>query len=521
MITKISFLAGEIWWGGTTMHNYCPITEKSEYHQDFRFNAPNQTMPLFISDKGRVIWSDTAFKVDVSEGEFSFEGDEIILSDGGSTLKEAYLYAQENYFPCDGKELPSAFFGGAQYNSWIQFAYYPTQQGVLDYAHGIIDNGFEPGVLIIDEGWHQNTSYGIWEFDYSRFPDPEAMVEELHSLGFIVMLWVTPYITPCGPEFIRAINPFKGTDPESAKRIFKRNEKGEVAYIRWWNGVAAVLDLTDEYNRKYLGDKLSYLQTVYGIDGFKFDGGKIEDYSDPCVINGRFADGSTAAECNAAWNDFGTAYTYHEFKDTFKGGGKNAIQRLHDRDHRWVNNGIDDIIPCALTAGLIGHPFICPDMVGGGEWRNRYTPGFVVDEELFVRMAQCSALFPMIQFSWAPWEALSEENTSYCRDAAILHKKMAPEILSLVKKSEKSGEPILRPLEYNDPHQGYEMITDEYMVGEDILVAPVVTKGTFCRNVVFPEGRWQSVDGSVYEGRTECVLPAPLGTLLWFRRVTA
>ena len=77
----------------------------------------------------------------------------------------------------------------------------------------------------------------------------------------------------------------------------------------------------------------------------------------------------------------------------------------------------------------------------------------------------------------------------------------------------------MRTLEYNDPHKGYAGITDQFMLGEKLLVAPVVTKGTFERKVFFPEGRWQDEDGNVYEGGTAPVLAAPLSRLLWFRRI--
>jgi hypothetical protein len=57
---------------------------------------------------------------------------------------------------------------------------------------------------------------------------------------------------------------------------------------------------------------------------------------------------------------------------------------------------------------------------------------------------------------------------------------MAPEICALVREAEKTGEPILRALEYNAPHQGLAWIKDEFMLGEDILAAPVVTPGRPC-----------------------------------------
>ncbi|MDD6884849.1 MAG: glycoside hydrolase family 31 protein [Eubacteriales bacterium] len=507
---------GEFWWGGTVASDKCPLTVDSEYHQDFFQECGNQTMPFFVSSEGWYLWSDNPFRVDVAGGVFVIEGEDVRRIRGGSNLREAYCSAMRDHFPCDGKVLPEAFFRTAQYNTWMEFTYYPTQEGVLAYAREYLKNGFAPGVLILDEGWHGR--YGTWEFDFARFPDPRKMVDELHAMGFTVLLWVVPYVCADGVNFVRSLRPLRGTDPEMAKHLYMRNEKDEVAIIRWWNGYSAVLNLSNPYDAKFLDDQLQHLMRDYGVDGFKFDGGTPAAYNDRNVINGSFKGDMTPHALNIAWNEFGYRYPYHEYKDTYKGGGKNAIQRLRDKGHRWDGDGINQLIPCALTCGLIGHPFVCPDMIGGGEWSYNYLPGFQIDEELFVRMAQCSALFPMMQFSWAPWKALSPENMALCRDAALLHQRMSDEILRLVRSAEKSGEPILRALEYNDPHKGYAAITDQFMLGEDILVAPVVTKGTRERRVVFPEGQWKDENGRIYSGNTVQVLPAPLEKLLWFHR---
>ena len=73
-------------------------------------------------------------------------------------------------------------------------------------------------------------------------------------------------------------------------------------------------------------------------------------------------------------------------------------------------------------------------MIGGGEWSyNR--PGFRVDEELFVRMAQVSVFFPMMQFSWAPWRVLSPEHLAIVRECANLHARLAPELYDLIQAS--------------------------------------------------------------------------------------
>ncbi len=521
-ITKIE--ENEHFWGGPSCYGTeMPITKGSEYCRDCRLDPRNQFMPMFLSDKGRYIWSENPFKVWIDGDKLCFEGDgEFEEVKAGSSLREAYLAAMENHFPFDdtrknGKKLPRKFFTTAQYNTWMEFTYDPTQEKVLKYAHEIIDNGFEPGILMIDEGWH--TRYGLWEFDFHKFPDPKAMIDELHSLGFKVMLWVTPLFTPDGREMIILTREYMKTNPDFWDKIFLRNKEGEVALVEWWNGYSAIFDLRKECDRDYFGKRLHALMDTYGVDGFKFDGGSYEMYTPKRMINGTPADDHNPEELNRAWNEFGASFEYHEYKDSYKYGGKAMIERLCDRGHRWDNDGINTLIPGAIMQGLIGYPFICPDMIGGGEWSYRIKPNFTVDEELFVRMAQTSALFPMMQFSWAPWDALTKENLEYVKAAADLHKFMAEEIVSLVEDAERTGEPILRNLEYNYPNCGYANISDQFMLGSDILVCPIVTKGTFEKDIVFPEGIWQDEDGKAYEGNTVKRIATPLHKLTWFRKV--
>jgi alpha-glucosidase (family GH31 glycosyl hydrolase) len=273
-----------------------------------------------------------------------------------------------------------------------------------------------------------------------------------------------------------------------------------------------------EDDREFLDKKLSYLIDAYGVDGFKFDGGNIHMYNPKNIING-LQTKYTADELNLAWNDFGTRYEYHEYKDTFKGGGKAVVQRLQDRNHTWNNHGLTSILPSALVQGLIGHPFICPDMVGGGEWSFNYVSDFKCDQELFVRMAQCSALFPMIQYSWAPWRMLDEKHRVLCLEAAKLHKRFSDYILKLVQESAITGEPIVRHMEYEFPHCGYENVKDQFMLGSDVLVAPVMEQGAVQRLVVLPKGEWLYCDGKKYMGGQTVSVSAPIEMLPYFTRI--
>ena len=126
---------------------------------------------------------------------------------------------------------------------------------------------------------------------------------------------------------------------------------------------------------------------------------------------------------------------------------------------------------------------------------------FTIDEELFVRMCQVSTMFPMMQFSLAPWKFLNEDNLKICLDMAKLHKKMSPYIVEKVNESRTSGEPLVRHLEYEFPGQGFEHTTDCFMCADKYLVAPVMEKGMFKRTVKLPAGNsWKYIDGTVYEG---------------------
>ena len=141
----------------------------------------------------------------------------------------------------------------------------------------------------------------------------------------------------------------------------------------------------------------------------------------------------------------------------------------------------------AIAQGLMGYAFMCPDMIGGGEVGSFWDLN-KIDEELIVRSAQCSALMPMMQFSVAPWRVLNNENLEICLEMAKLHERMGEEIFALARDAAQNGEPIVRGLEYMYPGNGYAEIKDQFLLGERIMIAPVLDKGAVSRIVVFRKG---------------------------------
>ena len=89
----------------------------------------------------------------------------------------------------------------------------------------------------------------------------------------------------------------------------------------------------------------------------------------------------------------------------------------------------------------------------------------------------------------------------------------------ILSDAERTGEPIIRSMEYMYPNCGYEKINDQFTVGEDILVAPVIKKGDTTKKVYIPTGRWieQNTD-DVYNGPCEVNVNAPLEILPWFKK---
>lgn len=501
---ELEVLEGERWWGGAVLDGRnMPFGERGLVYDQNNNCKTNQAAPLFLSNKGRYIWSEEPLniKIDQNNIEAGVLDGEILTGQKGQTLKEAYLYACHQFFPPSGSIPDPLLFTSPQYNTWIELQYDQNEEDILRYADDILKNGFPPGVIMIDDNWQER--YGTWEFDCKKFSDPKGMIDRLHTMGFKVMLWVVPFVSPDSPNFRKLA--------KQKVLIFDDKEKTRPATVQWWNGVSALVDLSNPEGEKWFKAQLDYLLENYGIDGFKLDAGDPESYV------GKFSYGNlTPNEHCEAYAKLGLDYPLNELRACWKMAGKPLVQRLRDKRHNW--DDVSFLIPDMIGLGLIGHQFGCPDMIGGGEYRS-FQDNSILDEELIVRSAQVSALMPMMQFSVAPWRILSGENLEICKNMALLHSEMGPEILELAKECAVSGEPMVRNLEYEFPGKGYEEIKDQFFLGSNIMVAPVVTKGEWSRRVTFPEGEWQGDDGSVVTGPAEMEIEVPLERLPWYKKM--
>jgi len=158
-------------------------------------------------------------------------------------------------------------------------------------------------------------------------------------------------------------------------------------------------------------------------------------------------------------------------------------------------------------------------MIGGGEFTS-FLNLATLDQELVVRSAQASALMPMMQFSAAPWRVLDSTHLAAVKQAVALRKAHTPYIMELARRAARTGEPIVRPMEYDFPHEGLAEVTDQFMVGDRFLVAPVLERGAISRGVRLPSGRWRAPDGTVMKGGRAVRISAPLDALPVFERLS-
>lgn len=504
---EIKFLDDEYWWGGAVDEGiYMPYI--NDYHEiDLNnTNCGNQVTSFFISSKGRYFYSDEPIKYQIKNKTLIVDSvEKIKLETKTTNLKDAYYDCAKKHFNFDHKHPLIDMFSIPQYNTWIEMNWYPTQEKVLKYAHSIIDNGFKPGILMLDDGWQED--YGVWRFNKNYFPDAKKMIDELHELGFKVMVWLVPCVSPDSITFRNA---------ERLNIFYKEKDSDEAKIMTWWDGHSAVLDLTHPNAIKWLSEQCDYLQQELGIDGFKFDGADAEFYPN----GGRFYDNSFRIHQARLYSKFATKYSLNEMRACFNMQGQGLAQRLTDKKHSWDHRGIDMLIPNGIVMSLLGYVFCCPDMIGGGLVGDFLANDYKdIDQELFVRYAQIATFFPMMQFSLAPWKVLNDENLQIVKKCCEIHDNISDYIKELVIKATKDATPIIRSLAFEYPNDHFENIKDQFMLGDKYLVAPVVTKNTFTRNVILPSGKWIDENGNLYDGNQTITIDVPIERIPYFTKV--
>lgn len=423
----------------------------------------------------------------------------------GNDIKHVHQYMVDTYLghPID---IPDErMFTDPIWSTWAQFKEAVNQSLVMQYATDILNNNFTNSQLEIDDDWEMG--YGLMEFNLEKFPDPVQMVSDLDSMGFRTTLWVHPFYNLESKDFL------------NRRFAMMRAPKSFLpALISWWQGTGGIIDFTRETSAQWWTDRLKLLQEKYGINSFKFDAGETN------WLPGAFDSGTKMRNPS----DYTTYFAemahsmdadvrHQEVRVGARTQHLPIFVRMMDKDSRWNdNNGLATIIPHALTYSIIGYPFILPDMIGG----NAYL-GMMPNRELFMRWVELNAFLPGFQFSIAPWQ-YDAEVLEVSQRMLRLHQDYSGTFIELARNCVETGEPIIRPLWWIAPDDERALMEDsEFLVGDDILVAPVITQGATTRNIYLPQGLWKDMNSkNTYIGPIEIEsYAAPLHILPYFQRV--
>ncbi|KAG7522569.1 SITS-binding protein-like isoform X1 [Solea senegalensis] len=181
---------------------------------------------------------------------------------------------------------------------------------------------------------------------------------------------------------------------------------------------------------------------------------------------------------------------------------KPLFVRMTPLQSDWSLMGLKGIIPSLLHHTLLGYNFLIPDAVGGS-----LSGDLVTDEELFIRWLEIAAFLPVISFHTAPWVYGNAQVINLTQAYIVKHQRdVVPLIEKYAEEWQMTGNPIYRPMWWLSPSDPMTFtIDDQFLIGDKVLVAPVVEKGAVRRDIYLPDGgfQWQdSQNAQVFDGGT-------------------
>ena len=358
-----------------------------------------------------------------------------------------------------------------------------------------------------------------WVADEALYPDLAGMIDELHQRGH---------------RFLGYANPFVDADlddhfPEmEARGLLVRDPISGDAYVFGApNGSSSHPDLTNPEARAYVADALRAMVEGYGMDGWMVDFGEwlpidvaVSDGTDAMVAHNRYPiewqqvnrDVLEAARPDGDWVMFA--------RSGWSGvQGSAQIHWAGDQEADFSEtDGLPTVVPALLNLGIAGQPNVTHD-IGGFSGGPR-------TKEVFMRWVELGAFTPIMRThegnkrleNWS-WDG-DEETTAHFRRFVRIHDALAPDFAALADEAQQSSAPVLRHLMlvFPDDPATYG-ISDQFMIGDELLVAPVLHEGEQNRSLYLPRGTWYHVwTGERYEGGETIDVDAPLGSPPVFSR---
>lgn len=448
-----------------------------------RNHAP---VPFFVSDKGYGVFVNSARYVDVSVGSavrkeskhppvtrdrnsdrlwdaqpcsdtiemvIPETGVEVILFTGRSMMEVVQRF---NLY-CGGGIIPPKWALGF----WQRTPTLYSENDVETEAAGFAENNFPLDVVGLEPGWHSKSYPCTFEWDHGRFPHPAPFVNDMAAKGIHLNLWMNPYLWP-GGTLDRQLAPFTGSHTV-------------------WCGTVA--DYTIPEARNIMQEHFIKNQLDIGVSGFKID--EVDGFDSWLWPDGAvFPSGRDGEQMRQTYGLQMMTLTDEIFR------------RKNERTYGLIRaaNAGSVSYPYVIYNDYISHRDFITALVNAGFSGLLWTPEVRAGRsaEDWARRMQTVCFSPMAMINaWAdgtkPWSF--PEVYTICQDAAFLRMQLLPYLYSAFAQYHFEGKPVFRAMQLADGFAGPDEVRDQYMVGDNLLVAPLFT-GETTRQVILPPGKW-------------------------------
>ena len=447
------------------------------------------------------------------------------------------------------EELPAWVF-----RLWASGNEWNTQAEVMRQVDAHRQHGIPVGNVVI-EAWSDESTFTAWrdaeyevadrphrlsDFTFPAdgpWPDPKAMVDELHDRDIRLHLWQIPLIKmrphPAGQLAVDAAAAVRENvlvrelAPDGTLRPYRNRG--------WWFPLGLMPDLTDERAAQWWTDRRRYLVDELGIDGFKTDGGEHAWGRDLRYLDGRHGD-----EANGL---FPVAYA-KAYGDLLRNAGKAPVtfsragftgSQAHGAFWAGDENSSWEAFRWSMFAGLSA---TASGILYWG-WDLAGFSGDVPDCELYLRSIAAATFVPIMQYhsefnhhrspsrDRTPWNIAERSGEprviDVTRGFVQLRERLLPYLASEARKAIQSGTSLMRPLYFDFPAD--PLVWDhplQWMLGDDLLVAPVLEPGVASWSVYLPAGDWvDAFTGLAVDGGQVVSRAVPIDELPVYVRASA
>ncbi len=433
-------------------------TGTEQAYKNIPFYLSNRKYGLFVDNPGKVSFEVGSEKV--SRVQFSVPGEEMSYSViGGESLKDIL----NTYTDLTGKPplVPDWSYG-----LWLSTSFTTDydEKTVLDFVDGMAKRNIPLSVFHFDCRWMKELEWCNFDWDKSKFPDPEGLLKKLHDRGLKICVWINSYIGQKSPLF-----------EEGAKNgYFIKNEDGSVWQWDKWQAGMAIVDFTNPEATKWYQGYLKKLVAM-GVDCFKTDFGeriptegvKYYDGSDPELMHNYYTYLYNKAVYDVLVETKGADQAILFARSASVGGQQFPVHWGGDCSSNYPS--MAESLRAGLSFGMSGFGYWSHDIAG---FEDQATP------DLYKRWTQFGLLSSHSRYHGStaykvPW-LYGDEAVDVAREFVDLKLQLKPYLLKMAQETHETGVPMMRAMVLEFPDDPTcEDIDTQYMLGDDLLVAPV------------------------------------------------